>query len=82
VYPQFNGLRWSRVDVHVDIGRRNFWDWSGQGSQGRRSRGGYVWTPCLDGPGTPNEDTMDVAGRTRPAWMRLVLLIHQVGEEA
>jgi hypothetical protein len=25
---------------------------------------------------------MDVAGRARPAWMRLVLLFHQVGEEA
>jgi hypothetical protein len=32
-----------------------------QDGQGRRSRGGHVWPPCLDGPDTFT-DTMDEAG--------------------
>ena len=41
-----------------------------QGGQGRRSRGGHVWPPGLDGPGTFT-DTMDEAGPLGPAWKRL-----------
>jgi hypothetical protein len=41
-----------------------------QGGQGRRSRGGHVWPPDLDGPVTFT-DTMDEAGPLRPAWKRL-----------
>lgn len=42
-----------------------------QGGQGRRSRGGHEWPPCLEGPEISG-DTMDEAGSSEPAWMRLV----------
>ena len=41
-----------RVDIRVDIGEgRKSRSGSARGGQGRRSRGGHVWPPCLEGPG-------------------------------
>ena len=51
-----------------------------QGGQGRRSRGGHVWPPGLDGPGTFT-DTMDEAGPLGPAWKRLCHSPHPVGRQ-
>jgi hypothetical protein len=31
-----------------------------------------MWAPCLEGPGHSRKDTMEEAGPSGPAWMRLV----------
>lgn len=41
-----------RVDIRVDIAEeRKSRSGGTRGGQGRRSRGGHVWPPCLEGPG-------------------------------
>ena len=64
----------TRVDIRVDIGTRNSRTHDDRGGQGRRSRGAHAWAPCLEGPGRSRMDTMDEAGPSGPAWMRLVLV--------
>lgn len=63
----------SLTELRGDIASKNLAGAPDRGGQGRRSRGAHVWAPCLEGPGPSQEDTMDVAGPSGPAWMRLVL---------
>jgi hypothetical protein len=63
------GVSTRDVDIRVDIAGENFLVVGrlGQDSQGRRSRGGHVWPPCLDDPDTCHRHN----GRGRPPWAGL-----------
>jgi len=64
---QLNALATIRVDISVDVAKKNLSTRPRQDSPGRRSRGGHVCPPCLDGPDGAHRHN----GLGRPLWAGL-----------
>jgi hypothetical protein len=78
---QLSGLATTPVDIGVDIDQKNFSEQRRQDGQGRRSRGGHVCPPCLDGPdspdrhnglGRPERAGLDAPSPFPQGWVRVV----------